>query len=735
MSTLLDQYAAHGPGHDEMLQAAGATRAAWRHVTEHAGIDSPSQVARYRREVEAARRARGLAGPDAPPWPLDPLPVVIGEPEWDELAAATAQRLELFDALLADLYGPRHLLGPGGLPPEIVIGSPGFLREADAITGPHRLTVAGVDVARNADGSWVALTDRTDAVNGLGHAMENRRIIAEVLAPSYRAVRVRRLGPFFHELHSSLLETGAPYRPALLTAGPRSPSAFDDAALAGLLGVPLVQDEDLEVQGNQLWLASVREPARIGVLLRAVPAHDCDPLELWPRRGVPGLVHAARRGGVHLANSLGSAVLENPALLTYLPRICREVRGEELRLASAATYWCGDRAMCSHVIANIGRLVLKSARPGHRGIKGWELSIDQRAELSARIAAEPWAWSGQEPVRASTTPTTESTSLTAAPTVLRLFGAAGPAGFQVMPGGLGRVLPDDGAATALPPEGTAKDVWVVAPGATEDPSPDVALPARDVLPPRTAASLLGLGWHLEHATRTLRVRQVADGAAPESLPARLAATEELGTLAGDAHELVAHARVARSELPAEIWPVVLNAEQVITAVAGGAGPAASGFGDAPGLDDLLAHRLPGDARRAAVTAGGELARAELTLLAMSLATEQQLPQLLELLDAPAVDPMNALAALLWSDANPASVRRGLTDLRAHLGVVSGAQARPLLDDVIDLLDELAVRHQGGLAALAEELRPARWRLADLRRSLLAHEPLHVAGLPDEQWAT
>src|SRR5690625_7852704 len=69
-----------------MLQAAGATRAAWRHVTEHAGIDSPSQVARYRREVEAARRARGLAGPDAPPWPLDPLPVVIGEPEWDELA-------------------------------------------------------------------------------------------------------------------------------------------------------------------------------------------------------------------------------------------------------------------------------------------------------------------------------------------------------------------------------------------------------------------------------------------------------------------------------------------------------------------------------------------------------------------------------------------------------------------------------------------------------------------------
>ena len=91
--------------------------------------------------------------------------------------------------------------------------------------------------------------------------------------------------------------------------------------------------------------------------------------------------------------------------------------------------------------------------------------------------------------------------------------------------------------------------------------------------------------------------------------------------------------------------------------------------------------------------------------------------------------------MLWSDTSPVSVRRHLTGLRAHLAVVSGARARPLLDDVIDLLDELAVRHDGGLVALAEELRPAGWRLAELRRTLLAHEPLRAAGLPDEQWAT
>ena len=62
------------------------------------------------------------------PWRLDPLPVLLDAARWAELAAGLAQRAELLDRLLADLYGPRRTLRSGLLPPELVLGHAGYLR-------------------------------------------------------------------------------------------------------------------------------------------------------------------------------------------------------------------------------------------------------------------------------------------------------------------------------------------------------------------------------------------------------------------------------------------------------------------------------------------------------------------------------------------------------------------------------------------------------------------------------
>ena len=70
----------------------------------------------------------------------------------------------------------------------------------------------------------------------------------------------------------------------------------------------------------------------------------CDPLELRADSflGVAGLVEAARAGNVAIANALGTGVIETPALLAFLPGLCRALLGEELRLPSVATWWCGQ---------------------------------------------------------------------------------------------------------------------------------------------------------------------------------------------------------------------------------------------------------------------------------------------------------------------------------------------------------------------------------------------------------
>jgi len=476
VTDLLASYRAAGPGHDEMLQSAGPTRVAWEQMAALAGLDSWQQLEERKDDVVTLLEDHGVrygADPDDVPWPLDPLPVMIDEQEWIDLEERLRQRAELLDAIFTDLTTERRLLASGLLPAEIVLAHPGFLRAADGITipGRHQLFLHAADIVRNADGGWVALSDRAQAPSGMGFVMEDRRVIAQVLAGLYRQARIRRIGPFFHAMREALQEvaptgSGDDPRIALLTSGPFSETTFDQGYLSTMLGFPLVDGEDLTVADGRVWMRSLDELEPVDVIVRRVDAEYCDPLDLLggSKLGVPGLVEAARSGAVTIVNPLGSGVLENPAMLTYLPRLCREVRGEELKLPSAATYWCGERSMCSHVIANLERLIITSTAPDGPAIHGWELTAYERADLAARISQTPHQWVGQEPTEASTTPTVGDARLDACPTVLRTFAVARQDGYQVMSGALARVTSAGTGAQMLartPLGDAAKDVWIL----------------------------------------------------------------------------------------------------------------------------------------------------------------------------------------------------------------------------------------------------------------------------------
>ena len=48
--------------------------------------------------------------------------------------------------------------------------------------------------------------------------------------------------------------------------------------------------------------------------------------------------------GAAEANALGSGLVESPVFMAFLPGLCRELLGEELKLPSVATWWCHDPA-------------------------------------------------------------------------------------------------------------------------------------------------------------------------------------------------------------------------------------------------------------------------------------------------------------------------------------------------------------------------------------------------------
>ena len=197
------------------------------------------------------------------------------------------------------------------------------------------------------------LADRTQAPAGAGYALENRIVLGRVLPEAFRDSNAQRLALFFRTLRETLAGL-APQgvlnpRIVLLTAGPHNATYFEQAFLAQYLGYPLVEGGDLTVRDGRVFLKTLGGLHPVDVILRRLRDDYCDPLELRADSllGVPGLLQAARDGTVAVANAIGTGVLQTPALIPFLPGLCRMLLGEELKLTSVETWWCGSRRSCS----------------------------------------------------------------------------------------------------------------------------------------------------------------------------------------------------------------------------------------------------------------------------------------------------------------------------------------------------------------------------------------------------
>lgn len=486
-----------------------------------------ADVRRFVRD-DGIRFGTSGSGNGARRWEIDPLPVVLTAREWDGLEAGLVQRARLLDLLLRDLYGPQRLLRAGVVPAELVYGHPGFVHQASGIADPRsRLVLTAVDLGRAADGGWRVIADRNETPAGAGYAMASRRITTRVMAALHRDTDLVRLRGFFHTMTLALQDVAAgvsaPPRIVLLSAGAVSDTAFEQAFIATLCGFPVVEAEDLVMRDGRVWIRTSARPEPVDVILRRVDSGLADPLELRADSevGVPGLIEAVRRGRVMVANPVGAGLLDNPGLLPYLPAVARALLDEDLRLASAQTWWCGDASSREYVLAHLHQLVLKPIGSSERARSrfGWLLGQRELAELRRQVESSPWGWCGQEPLPLSTAPVVTPGGLEPRRLVLRTFAATAQGRAHLMPGGLARV-----AARADHPHvssgsgALAKDVWVLAApetarsGPAERPVEQHARLARRTTPaPRVAEHLYVVGRTAERVESTARLlRLTAD---------------------------------------------------------------------------------------------------------------------------------------------------------------------------------------------------------------------------------
>jgi uncharacterized circularly permuted ATP-grasp superfamily protein/uncharacterized alpha-E superfamily protein len=515
---------------DEYIGEDGAPRAAWTRFFDAFAALTPADIERRFASADRHLREAGVTyrtpGDSADRiWPLSHLPLIIDEADWQQLTAGIAQRAQLLEMVLGDLYGEGRLVAEGAVPAAAVAGSTEYLRAVSGIEPPggRYLHFYAADVGRGPDGRWWVLGDRTQAPSGAGYALENRLVLSRAFSNLYKSMNVERVAPFFEAFRDNLRASADRDEPriGLLTPGSFNETYFEHATLARYLGFLLVEGDDLAVSGDRIYIRTVAGLKRLDVLLRRVDSNSLDPLELdaSSHLGVPGLIEVLRKNGVVVANMPGSGVLEARALLGFLPSLSRRLLGQDLKMPHIATWWCGQKAAREEVLSRLDEVAIEGAYgrgvpgfPGNGPVLAGELSPADRDRLKAAINDRGIDYVGQEMVRLSTTPVWENGRITPRPFVLRVFAAATPDGWTIMPGGFCRIAEQPDARAVSMGDGVrSADVWVVSDKAV---STATLLPAVDtvrirriagVLPSRAADNLFWLGRYLERAEATLRL--------------------------------------------------------------------------------------------------------------------------------------------------------------------------------------------------------------------------------------
>ena len=556
---MVRQYVPHEGHWDEALLASGFPRRHWRGLSVALGRMGFRQLSNRWRTGQQLIQANGVTynvygdpqGKERP-WLMDPIPLLIDEGEWAHIERSIIQRATLLNDVLADLYGDQKLIHSGKIPAAMLFANPNFLRPCHGIKPPGGVFIHSyaADLARSPDGSWWVISDRTQAPSGVGYALENRLVSARTLPSVFNLCQVRQLNRFFELQREGLLKL-VPHsaanprrspRVVLLTPGPHNETYFEHSFLARQWGFPLVEGADLIARDNQVFLKTLAGLEPVDLILRRVDDGFCDPLELRGESllGVPGLLQAVRAGNIVIANALGSGLMETPAHMAFLPGLCQDLLGEDLRMPSVATWWCGQEKPLRYVLDHLSELVIKPAFPGF-GKKVEFPAMLRRAELAdleARIRAHPEQFVAQEQVALSTAPVRTEYGIAPRHVVVRVFAAWDGVGYSVLPGGLTRVsTADKSLVVSMQLGGGSKDTWVLGRDKDEDlqrASPtEAAVTPRGAgeLPSRAADNLFWLGRYAERVEDSVRlVRTLLPGLSGEADFGRSASLETVTEL-------------------------------------------------------------------------------------------------------------------------------------------------------------------------------------------------------------
>ncbi|ULP35145.1 circularly permuted type 2 ATP-grasp protein [Mycolicibacterium rufum] len=461
---------------DEMFDAQGTVRGPYKGIHKEL---APSDVADLEARSDALGRAFtdqgitfSLSGQERP-FPLDLVPRVISAAEWTRLERGIRQRVQALEMYLDDIYGEQEILRDGVIPRRLVTSCEHFHREAVGIVPPNgvRIHVAGIDLIRDAQGSFRVLEDNLRSPSGVSYVMENRRTMARVFPNLFATHRVRAVGDYASHLLRALRNAAANNvadpTVVVLTPGVYNSAYFEHSLLARQMGVELVEGRDLFCRDNTVYMRTTEGERQVDVIYRRIDDDFLDPMQFKPDSvlGVAGILNAARAGNVVISSAVGNGVGDDKLVYTYVPTIIEYYLGEKPLLANVDTFRCWLDDEREEVLDRVDELVIKPVEGsgGYGIVFGPDATAKELATITKKINADPRGWIAQPVMQLSTVPTQIGDELAPRHVDLRPFAVNDGDDVWVLPGGLTRVaLPEGSLVVNSSQGGGSKDTWVLA---------------------------------------------------------------------------------------------------------------------------------------------------------------------------------------------------------------------------------------------------------------------------------
>lgn len=469
---------------DEMVTHDGGVRPQYASLGSRLQTMGVTELVRRKVRAEKALFSSGITftlygdgGAEDRILPFDIIPRIIRGAEWQSLEGGLIQRTLALNAFLSDIYGKQQIIKDKIIAREVIESSPGYLTQCEGAKPARGIytNISGTDLVRGENGEYMVLEDNLRCPSGVSYVLENREVMKQIFPELFANLRIRPVSQYPFRLRQALAYLSERSNPtiALLTPGIHNSAYFEHSFLAQQMGIALVENSDLVVESDKVYMKTIRGLKQVDVIYRRTDDTFLDPLTFRKDSllGVPGIFKAYRKGNVAIANAPGTGVADDKVVYAFVPDMIRYYLGEEPIINNVPTYLCFRDEDRKYVLENLDKMVVKAANGagGYGMLIGPHATQAERDEFREKILTDPRGYIAQPMISLSTAPT-----IVDSPVVTSTEGRIEPRHIDlrpyivfgkdcyVVPSGLTRVALKKGSLVVNSSQGGGtKDTWVL----------------------------------------------------------------------------------------------------------------------------------------------------------------------------------------------------------------------------------------------------------------------------------